>query len=131
MSMRSHETEATELGVAYLDADGVAKYDDELRADGAALVIEDAGNLEAFVIYGNREEQRAFVARLMDAIRRTYLTMSEANNLADFAERHGQEHVPDADWWIDDDDIAWWMSDDSTSYDLTNGLPRSLSIEPS
>lgn len=101
-------------------------FEDDEMAVGSALVFDDDGNQEAFVIVGPVAKVRDFLVAAMACLP-VELTDAEAKYLEHIGELY--EYDVDAgtlgrevDGW------AWFLSgEDSTSYDLTNQQPRSLS----
>ncbi len=142
MGMRIHSAPAKAVAVEYASNDRLVEvYDDEMDGVGPALIIEDAGNLEALVLSGTPEEVRAFLLRALAATDGVPtmdvdfsdepargLSSDEQAYLAHACELEGCK-PDDGDLFVDDANIYWWDSPYSTSYDLTNGMRRSRSIE--
>lgn len=130
MGMRIHTADVRSVVVEYADNDRLVQaYDDEMDGCGPALIIEDTGNMEALVLKGSPEAVRSFAKQLLDAIPGRDLTPDEREFLTYIAESYGWA-IDDGDLFYDKDaDQYWWDSPDATTFDLTNEIRRSRSIE--
>lgn len=128
MGYRIHSTHPTSLTVVYATDMASVFDDDEMSDVEAGLVLDDGGNLEAFVIQGTSGEIRKLAHRILDALP-LELTESELRYIDHICETDGYDR-----WAIevsrDREGIAWAEPvEDTVTYDVTNELQRSRSVE--
>jgi hypothetical protein len=128
MGYRIHTTATDDVAPVYVTK--MVKYfdDDEMDDVGPGIVLDDRGNMEAFVIQGSTDEIRKFAHRIIDALPLA-LTKAEKRYLKHVCKEYGYDRK---NAWVsrDNDGIAWMEPDeDAITYDLTNEFQRSRSIE--
>jgi hypothetical protein len=124
MGYRIHTADMTHVAVRYAETPAVYFEDDEMNV-GPALVLDDAGNQEAFVIVGTPEHIGRLARSILDALP-VALTDEEQAHLTHICEDDvdaGSTGRTNSGW-------AYFLSgEDATAYDLTNGQEREVNYD--
>lgn len=127
MTRHIHTAGAGNINLPWYGNPSVYLDDNEIDVS-EALVLDDTGNQQAFVIIGTPADLAAFARRILDALP-LVLTDDEQNYLTHICEMHGYD--PDAGskgrsatGW------AWFLTDeDAMGYDLTNEQEREITYD--
>jgi hypothetical protein len=124
MSYHIHTAKPKHVAVHYVRDPSEYFEDDEMEV-GPALILDDGGNQDAFVVVGSPEKIRAFAQRILDSLP-VELTEAEETflnhicRIKEYDREAGSVGRTAAGW-------AWFLSDeDATGYDLTNGQEREV-----
>jgi hypothetical protein len=129
MSTRIHTASPRFVGTHYVSNPAEYFEDDEMNV-GPALVIEDGGNGEAFVIVGTPAQIASFARGILDGLP-TALTNDEQKYLAHICEEHEYDRENGTIGRTHDGWAFFTSGEDATSYDLTNGQLRAVEYDKS
>lgn len=125
MGYHIHTAKPKYVAVNYVKDPAEYFDDDEMSDVGPSLVLDDGGNLEAFVIVGSPAKIRAFAERILDSLP---LELTEAEDkylthvcsMNEFDREAGSVVRTRAGW------AAFTCDETDTTYDLTNERERAL-----
>lgn len=127
MSHRIHTATSGNISLPWY-GDPAVYFDDNEMDVGEALVLDDAGNQNAFVIVGSPEDIGAFARDILDALP-VALTDQEQAYLTHICAEHeydvdgGQTGRTNNGW------AFFLSSEDATAYDLTNERMRAVEYD--
>jgi hypothetical protein len=128
MGYRIHTTNHDMVVPSYMAKTGDTGFyfqDEEMDNVEPGIVLEDPGNLEAFVIQGSPEEIRELAMRILSALP-VALTQDEQDYLTHLGDTYGYD-TDAGSIGRDNEGVAWFESaEDHAGHDLTNQRPRSV-----